>query len=100
MAVHYHRGRERAEAAGGELVLGADLTVEAEVDRLFAEARDGLGGLDACVAVAGVWPSDDVPVWDCRSSAGSKRSGRTSPPRSSPRAATCASWSGKATGRS
>jgi 3-oxoacyl-[acyl-carrier protein] reductase len=64
VAVHYHRGRERAEAAGGEVVLGADLTDEAEVDRLFDEAREALGGLDACVAVAGVWPTDDVTVWE------------------------------------
>ena len=64
VAVHYHRGRDRAEAAGGDVVLGADLTDEAEVDRLFEEARGALGGLDACVAVAGVWPSDDVTVWD------------------------------------
>lgn len=64
VAAHYHRGRDRAEAAGGDVVLGADLTDEAEVDRLFEGARDALGGLDACVAVAGVWPSDDVAVWD------------------------------------
>jgi 3-oxoacyl-[acyl-carrier protein] reductase len=62
--VHYHRGRERAEALAAELggtqVLGADLTREDEVDRLFAEA----GALDVCVAVAGAWPSEDVPVWE------------------------------------
>ncbi len=61
--VHYHRGRERAEAVaaevGGELA-SADLTDEAEVDALFAQA----GRLDVCAAVAGVWPSDDVPVWE------------------------------------
>ena len=41
----------------------ADLTVEAEVEELFAEAREALGRVDVCVAVAGVWPRDDVPVW-------------------------------------
>lgn len=60
VVVHYHRGRERAEAAGGAQVVGADLTNEAEVERLFAEA----GPLDACAAIAGVWPAGDVPVWD------------------------------------
>src|SRR5204863_4915193 len=58
VVVHYHRGRERAEAAGGSRVVQADLRQEAEVERLFAE----VGELDVCAAVAGVWPSDDVPV--------------------------------------
>ena len=64
VAVHYHCGRERAEAVGAEVVLGADLTDEAQVDSLFEQARAALGGLDACIAVAGVWPSEDVPVWE------------------------------------
>jgi 3-oxoacyl-[acyl-carrier protein] reductase len=60
VVAHYHRGRDRAEALGAAAVVGADLTNEEEVDRLFAEA----GRLDVCAAVAGVWPSGDVPVWD------------------------------------
>jgi len=44
-------------------VLGADLTDEREVDRLFAAAREALGRIDVCAAVAGFWPSEDVPVW-------------------------------------
>jgi 3-oxoacyl-[acyl-carrier protein] reductase len=63
VVVHYRRGRERAEAVadeiGGEIV-AADLTVEREADLLF----DRIGPLDACAAVAGEWPRDDVPVWD------------------------------------
>ena len=66
--VHYHRGEERARALADELdgaaVAGADLTVEADADRLFAEARETLGRLDICAAVAGVYPSADVPVWE------------------------------------
>jgi len=62
--VHYHRGRDRAEGLaeelGGALVAGADLTDEAEVDELFG----AIGPLDVCAAVAGVWPRDDMPVWD------------------------------------
>jgi 3-oxoacyl-[acyl-carrier protein] reductase len=58
VVVHYHRGRERAEAAGGHTVAQADLRDEHEVERLFAE----VGALDVCAAVAGVWPADDVPV--------------------------------------
>ena len=64
VVLHYHRGRERAEALADELgglaIVGADLTDEGEVDALFEQA----GALDVCAAVAGVWPSEDVPVWD------------------------------------
>jgi len=66
--VHYHRGEERArsvaEEVGGAPVAQADLTVEDEVDRLFEEARATLGGVDVCIAVAGAWPREDVPVWE------------------------------------
>ena len=58
VVAHYHRGRERAEALGAASVVGADLTREDEVERMFGEA----GRLDVCAAVAGVWPSEDVPV--------------------------------------
>jgi len=37
--------------------------VEADVDRLFADARAALGQIDVCAAVAGIWPREDVPVW-------------------------------------
>jgi 3-oxoacyl-[acyl-carrier protein] reductase len=60
VVVHYHRGRNRAEAAGGSRVVQADLRQEADVERMFAEA----GELDVCAAVAGVWPAEDVPVAD------------------------------------
>jgi 3-oxoacyl-[acyl-carrier protein] reductase len=60
VVAHYHRGRERAEALGATQLVQADLTREEEADRLFAEA----GTLDACAAVAGVWPSEDLPAWD------------------------------------
>jgi 3-oxoacyl-[acyl-carrier protein] reductase len=66
--VHFNRGEERALALADELggapVARADLTVEADVDRLFDEARGALGRIDACVEVQGVWPHDDVPVWE------------------------------------
>ena len=66
--VHYHRGEERAAAVaaeiGGAPIAQADLTVEADVDRLFATARETLGSVDVCAAVAGVWPAEDLPVWE------------------------------------
>src|SRR4029453_6219131 len=60
VVAHYHRGRKRAEALGDVQLAQADLTVEEQVERLFDEAGD----LDVCAAVAGVWPSEDVPVWE------------------------------------
>ena len=64
VVVHYNRGGERAEALskelGGALMVAADLTDEAQVDRLFEEA----GELDVCAAVAGAWPEQDVPAWE------------------------------------
>ncbi len=66
VALHYHRGRDRAERLAAELpeslVAQADLTSEEDVDRLFEEVRGGLGGLDVCAAVAGAWPQEDVSV--------------------------------------
>jgi 3-oxoacyl-[acyl-carrier protein] reductase len=67
VVLHYHRGRDRAEALaeelGGAAIVGADLTNEAEVDALFAQAREAVGDVDVCAAVAGVWPNEDEPVW-------------------------------------
>ena len=68
VVVHYHRGEARARALAAELggapVAQADLTVEADAERLFAEARDALGAVEVCAAVAGVYPAADVPVWE------------------------------------
>jgi 3-oxoacyl-[acyl-carrier protein] reductase len=63
VVVHYREGRERAEAVAGEIggeTVAADLMVEREADALF----DRVGPLDACAAIAGEWPRDDVPVWE------------------------------------
>jgi 3-oxoacyl-[acyl-carrier protein] reductase len=67
LVLHYNRGRERVEALASELddavVAQADLTREDDAERLFAESLGSLRGLDACAAVAGVWPEEDVPLW-------------------------------------
>jgi 3-oxoacyl-[acyl-carrier protein] reductase len=66
--VHYNRGEDRARTLaaeiGGAPVARADLTDEVQVERLFAEAREALGAVDVCAAVAGVYPFEDVPVWE------------------------------------
>jgi 3-oxoacyl-[acyl-carrier protein] reductase len=60
VVAHYHRERDRADALGATQVIQADLTLEEDAERLFEEA----GELDICIAVAGVWPREDVPVWE------------------------------------
>ena len=65
VAVHWHRGEERARTVAAEIggvAIQADLTDEHEVERLFGEARAALGRIDVCAAVTGVWPREDVPV--------------------------------------
>ena len=67
VAVHYRTSGDAARALADELgglAIGADLRVAAEVDALFDAALSGLGRLDVCVANAGVWPSQDAPVWE------------------------------------
>jgi 3-oxoacyl-[acyl-carrier protein] reductase len=69
VVAHYRRQRERVEALARELSaacvpLGADLTSETEVQRVFADAESRLGPVEVVVANAGVWPPDDVPLVD------------------------------------
>jgi 3-oxoacyl-[acyl-carrier protein] reductase len=68
VALHYHRGRDRVEALAAELgdapIVHADLTIESQVDTMFDAARETLGRVDVCAAVAGVWPREDRPVWE------------------------------------
>jgi 3-oxoacyl-[acyl-carrier protein] reductase len=60
-----HRAQALAHELGGSCIpLGADLTLEADVERLFAEIEAGLGPVDVLVANAGFWPPDDVPLAD------------------------------------
>ena len=57
------RARELAHETGGR-ALHADLTEEAETDALVPRAVSELGRLDILVANAGMWPSQDEPVWE------------------------------------
>jgi 3-oxoacyl-[acyl-carrier protein] reductase len=65
VGVHFHSNREAAEALATEIggvALQADLRDEEQADALVPAALQALGRLDGCVANAGVWPADDVPV--------------------------------------
>jgi 3-oxoacyl-[acyl-carrier protein] reductase len=67
VAVHYRTSSDAAKALAadiGGVALAADLRSPSEVDRLFEQATERLGRLDAAVANAGLWPADDVPVWE------------------------------------
>jgi 3-oxoacyl-[acyl-carrier protein] reductase len=67
VAVHYRTSQKAAEELAGELggvAIGADLRREDEADRLVPAAVAALGRLDVCVACAGVWPSEPLPVWE------------------------------------
>jgi 3-oxoacyl-[acyl-carrier protein] reductase len=64
-AVHYNTSTAAAEALAGEIggvALQADLRDEASADGLVPAAVQALGRLDACVANAGTWDPEDVPV--------------------------------------
>ncbi len=67
VVVHYNTSREHAEELAADLdgavAIAADLTDERQVDELFERARDTVGSVDVCAAVAGVWPRADEPVW-------------------------------------
>src|SRR5437588_2504201 len=67
VVAHFAEHGERAERLAHELgascvPLGADLTLEAEVERLFAEVEAGLGPVEVLVANAGLWPAEETPL--------------------------------------
>jgi len=65
VGVHYHSSAATAERLAAEIrgvPLQADLRDEAAADALVPAAVAALGRLDACVANAGTWDPEDVPV--------------------------------------
>ncbi|MFO0846221.1 MAG: SDR family oxidoreductase [Gemmataceae bacterium] len=67
VVAHFSNQPRRAEELAHELgdacvPFGADLTLEAEVERLFAEIEAGLGPVDVLIANAGYWPEESVPL--------------------------------------
>lgn len=67
VAVHARTAVDDAVAiateVGGAVVL-ADLTVEDQADAMVPSVVEALGGLDVCVANAGWWPPEPVPLWE------------------------------------
>src|SRR5262245_14870755 len=69
VVAHFAEHGDRAAGLARDLgslctPLGADLTLEAEVERLFAEIEAGLGPVEVLVANAGHWPEETVPLAD------------------------------------
>jgi 3-oxoacyl-[acyl-carrier protein] reductase len=67
VAVHHRTSGAAAEALATEidgLALQADLTDADAVAHLVASVTETWGGLDAVVANAGVWPAEEVPLWE------------------------------------
>ena len=65
VGVHYHANAAAAETLAahiGGVPLQADLRDEAAADGLVPGAVEALGRLDACVANAGTWDPEDVPI--------------------------------------
>ena len=65
VAVHYNASAEAANALAREIggvALRADLRDEAQADALVPSAVEALGRLDACVANAGTWDPEHVPL--------------------------------------
>lgn len=68
VVIHYHRRRDAATALAHEfppaehVVVGADLTREDDVVRLWREGEGQLGPIEIVVANAGIWVPDPVPI--------------------------------------
>jgi 3-oxoacyl-[acyl-carrier protein] reductase len=67
IVAHFGENGTQASALAHEIgpacvPLGADLTLEADVDRLFAEIELAIGPVEILIANAGLWPPDDVPL--------------------------------------
>jgi 3-oxoacyl-[acyl-carrier protein] reductase len=67
VACHYRGNQAAAEELAtdvGGIAVGADLTDPEQAEAMVATAWQRLGRLDAVVANAGVWPEQDVPLWE------------------------------------
>lgn len=67
VACHYHRNEEAGRALAVELdgvAVGGDLRDVAAANTVVARAAARLGRLDVVVANAGVWPAEELPVWE------------------------------------
>lgn len=68
IAAHYRTSEAGARALAADVpncvALQADLSIERDVERLFAEAEAALGPISVLIANAGSWPAQSVGVKD------------------------------------
>jgi 3-oxoacyl-[acyl-carrier protein] reductase len=67
LALHHRTSASAATRLAGELggvAVRADLRDGEQTAAMVQQAVAGLGGLDALVANAGVWPTPPTPLWD------------------------------------
>ncbi|MCP4304877.1 MAG: SDR family oxidoreductase [bacterium] len=67
VAIHYNTSQQAAEALAAEVdgvAVGADLRDETAADALVPAAVAALGRLDVCIANAGKYPVEDLPLWE------------------------------------
>lgn len=68
VVIQYRKQREAAVELADSIpesqraVIGADLTCEDDVARLWREAETQLGPIDIVVANAGIWVAEDIPI--------------------------------------
>jgi 3-oxoacyl-[acyl-carrier protein] reductase len=68
VVIQYHSQHDAAIALAGELdstdhaIIGADLTSEQDVVRLWREAEQQLGPIEIVIASAAIWPPEDIPI--------------------------------------
>ena len=67
VAVHYHTSSDDAQTLAKEIggvSFYADLRNQSESDEMVSRIISEMGGLDACVANSGVYPSESLPMWE------------------------------------
>ena len=65
--VHYHKSENEAKSLAKEIeswAINADLTKSEDTSKLFNKIIEKEGHLDVCIANAGNYPNESVPLWD------------------------------------
>ena len=65
--VHYHTSISEAESLADEIdgvAVYADLRKKDDVDKMFDRIEEKIGALECCVANAGLYPPEPMPIWE------------------------------------
>lgn len=64
--VHYHNSFDNAQKISQEIngyPINADLTIKSETESMFEEIISKFGQIDVCIANAGYYPPEQLPLW-------------------------------------